>query len=132
MRDARRERIPQRFRIMLKAFARRAVLAAAISAVAFGTMGFQSNDGQDRRVTIINATGVTMTHFYASNSGRNDWEEDILGQDVLRAGARIRINIDDGSGACIYDFKALFADGDELIRYRINVCQITEYRYTAG
>jgi hypothetical protein len=117
---------------MFKAFARRAVLAAAISAVAFGTMGFQSNDGQDRRVRIINATGVTMTHFYASNSGQNDWEEDILGQDVLRSGASVMINIDDGSGACIYDFKARFADGDELERYRINVCQITEYRYTAG
>ncbi|MDO9588388.1 MAG: hypothetical protein Q8R45_07115 [Brevundimonas sp.] len=117
---------------MFKAFARRAVLAAAISAVALGTMGFQSNDGQDRRVRIINATGVTMTHFYASNSGQNDWEEDILGQDVLRSGASVVINIDDGTGACIYDFKARFADGDELVRYRINVCQISEYRYTAG
>ena len=93
---------------MFRNFARRAVLAAAISAVAFGTMGFQSNDGNDRRVLIINATGVTMTHFYASNSGRNDWEEDILGEDVLRSGGSVRINIDDGTGACLYDFKAEF------------------------
>ena len=117
---------------MFKTFARRAVLAAAISAVAFGTMGFQSNDGQDRRVLIINATGVTMTHFYASNSGQADWEEDILGEDVLESGASVRINIDDGTGACLYDFMARFADGDELVRNRINVCEITEYRYTAG
>lgn len=117
---------------MFKAFARRAVLAAAISAVAFGTMGFQSGDGQDRRVRIINGTGVTMTHFYASNSGQDDWQEDILGEDVLLSGASVRINIDDGTGACLYDFKARFADGDELVRNRINVCQITEYRYTAG
>ena len=117
---------------MFKAFARRAVLAAAISAVAFGTMGFQSNDGHDRNVRIINATGVTMTHFYASNSGEDDWQEDILGQDVLLSGASVRINIDDGTGACLYDFKARFADGDELKRYRINVCEITEYRYSAG
>lgn len=117
---------------MFKTFARRAVLAAAISAVALGTMGFQSNDGQDRRVRIINATGVTMTHFYASNSGEGDWQEDILGQDVLASGASVRINIDDGSGACLYDFRARFADGDVLERYRINVCQISEYRYTAG
>ena len=117
---------------MFKGLARRAVLAAAISAVALGTMGFQSNDGQDRRVRIINATGVTMTHFYASNSGEADWQEDILGQDVLTSGSSVVINIDDGTGACLYDFKARFADGDELLRYRINVCQITEYRYTAG
>lgn len=117
---------------MFKTFARRAILAATLSAVALGTMGFQSNDGQDRRVRIINATGVTMTHFYASNSGENDWQEDILGADVLANGASVRINIDDGSGACIYDFRARFADGDVLERYRINVCQISEYRYTAG
>jgi hypothetical protein len=117
---------------MFKAFARRAVLAAAISAVAFGTMGFQSNDGEDRRVRIINVTGVTMTHFYASNSGQNDWQEDILGQDVLANGASVMIKIDDGSGACIYDFKARFDDGDVVEKYRINVCEITEYRYTAG
>ena len=115
---------------MFKAFARRAVLAAAISAVAFGTMGFQSNDGQDRRVRIINVTGVTMTHFYASNSGRNDWEEDILGEDVLQPGQSVTVNIDDGSGYCLYDFKAVFDDGDSLVRQRVDVCKISSYRYT--
>ena len=40
------------------------------------------------------------------------------------------INIDDGSGACLYDFKAVFDDGDVLTRNQINVCQISEYRYT--
>jgi hypothetical protein len=117
---------------MFKVFARRAVLAAAISAVAMGTMGFQSNDGENRRVRIINVTGVTMTHFYASNSGQNSWQEDMLGNDVLRSGASVMMNIDDGTGACIYDFKARFADGDELKRFRINVCEISEYRYTAN
>lgn len=116
---------------MFKAIARRSFLTAAAAAVALGTMGFQSNDGNDRRVNIINVTGVTMTHFWASNSGEDDWQEDILGEDVLRNGASVRINIDDGTGACIYDFKARFADGDELERYRINVCQVSEYRYTA-
>lgn len=117
---------------MFNTFARRAFMAAAVSAVALGTMAFQSNDGQDRRVRIINATGVTMTHFYASNSGQENWEEDILGEDVLVNGASVMVNIDDGTGACLYDFKALFSDGDELERYRINVCEISEYRYTAG
>ena len=51
---------------------------------------------------------------------------------MLRNGASVVINIDDGTGACLYDFKARFSDGDELERYRINVCQISEYRYTAG
>jgi hypothetical protein len=85
----------------------------------------------DRRVTIINETNNTMVRFYASNSGRSAWEEDILGNRVLKPGQSVRINIDDGSGACIFDFRADFDDGDKLTRNRINVCEITSYRYTA-
>ncbi len=85
---------------------------------------------EDRRVRIINSTRHTMVRFYASNSSRTDWEEDILGQRVLPAGQSVMINIDDGSGACLFDFKAVFDDGDVLTRSQINVCQISEYRYT--
>jgi len=87
-------------------------------------------DNQDRRVRIINDTNHTMVRFYASNSSRTSWEEDILGQSVLPSGRSVVINIDDGTGACMFDFKAVFDDGDELIRNRVNVCQISEYRYT--
>jgi len=36
---------------------------------------------------------------------------------------------DDGTGYCLYDFKAVFADGDVLIRERVDVCTISSYRY---
>ena len=71
-----------------------------------------------------------MLRFYASDSRSDDWEEDILGSDVLESGQDVRINIDDGSGACIYDFKAEFTNGQELTRSRINVCEVSEYTYT--
>lgn len=90
----------------------------------------QSRDGYDRHVTIKNRTGWTMLRFYASDSRKDDWEEDILGSDVLEDGQNVRINIDDGSGACVYDFKAEFTNGQELTRSRINVCQISDYTYT--
>ena len=96
-------------------------LTAAVSAHAVG---------QDRRVTIINDTGVTMSQFYASSVDASSWEEDILGRDVLRSGRSVRINIDDGTGACVFDFKAVFADGDVVVRENINVCRISEYRYS--
>ena len=81
-------------------------------------------------IRIHNDTGWTMLRFYASDSRSDDWEEDILGSDVLESGQDVRINIDDGSGACIYDFKAEFTNGQELTRSRINVCEVSEYTYT--
>lgn len=86
-------------------------------------------DAAGRRVRIINNTNVPIHSFYASNVSRQSWEEDILGNDVIPAGGSMMINIDDGSGACLFDFKAVFDDGDVLVRNRINVCRISSYTY---
>ena len=101
-----------------------------IAAEKVSTITVQSRDGQNRRVRVHNQTGWVMTHFYASDSRVDDWEEDMLGSSVLAAGASITMNIDDGSGACLYDFKARFTNGQELTRFRINVCEIADYYYT--
>jgi hypothetical protein len=82
---------------------------------------------QDRRVRIINASNVTMNSFYASNVNRKSWEEDILGNSVLRPGQSVMININDGSGACMFDFKAVMADGRKVEQYGMNVCQISSW-----
>lgn len=84
----------------------------------------------DRRVRIINETAHTMMRFYASNVDRTSWEEDILGERTLPSGQSVVINIDDGSGACLFDFKGVFDDGDEVTQSRINVCEIESFRFT--
>lgn len=90
----------------------------------------QSRDGLNRRVRIHNNTGWTMLRFYASDSRVTSWQEDMLGRNTLGAGRSIMMNIDDGSGACSYDFKAEFTNGQVLTRYNVNVCQIADYYYT--
>ncbi|MDR7035749.1 MULTISPECIES: hypothetical protein [Methylobacterium] len=84
----------------------------------------------NRHVDIVNRTGMAMKHFYASTTGTNEWEEDILGRDVIDDGETFDINIDDGSGACRYDFKAVFENGASLVRNNVNVCQISTFTYT--
>lgn len=81
----------------------------------------------NRHVMIINDTDFTMTQFYASNKDSTSWEEDILGSDVLPAHSQIDINIDDGTGYCIYDFKAVFEDGVEVEGRAQNVCEIPSW-----
>lgn len=76
----------------------------------------------NRVVEIGNNTGITMTHFYASNTSRHSWEEDIFGSEVLLSGRSVNIDINDGSGACVFDLKARFADGDEVVENGFNVC----------
>lgn len=84
----------------------------------------------ERKVTINNQTSFVIVEFYASNTGTADWQEDILGSDVLAAGDSVVINIDDGSGYCKYDFLAVFDDGDELVSSDNNVCELDEFNFT--
>lgn len=84
----------------------------------------------DRTVSINNMTSVVMTEFYASNTGTGDWQEDILGDQALAAGGTATINIDDGSGYCKFDFRAVFEDGTEVISPDNNVCELTDFNIT--
>jgi hypothetical protein len=85
---------------------------------------------ENRKVKIINETRHTLVRFYASNVNTNDWEEDILGEDTVSPGGSFVANIDDGTGYCLFDFKGVFDDKDEVVKSRINVCQIGVFRFT--
>tara|TARA_R110002124_G_scaffold9586_6_gene49224 strand:+ start:3105 stop:3440 length:336 start_codon:yes stop_codon:yes gene_type:complete len=99
---------------------------ATVSAFALIAM-VSTASALDRRVNINNLTGSVMTEFYASNTGADDWEEDILGDQVVGAGETATINIDDGSGYCKFDFKAVFDDGAEVISADNNVCELSDF-----
>lgn len=47
----------------------------------------------------------------------------MLGSDVLASGRRVRMNIDDGSGQCYFDLKAVFNDGQSIVKKGYNVCE---------
>jgi hypothetical protein len=96
-------------------------LSIAVPVVALIGLAAAPANAQDRNVLILNETQHTIVQFFA-----------ILGEDVLPVGQSVNINIDDGTEACLYDFKAVFDDGEELVRNRIDVCTIGTYRYTEG
>ncbi len=83
----------------------------------------------DRRVVVINNTSTAIQEFYASNTGENDWQEDILGEDMLQPGAEMTVNIDDGSGYCKYDFRAVFEDATEATKAGVNVCEVGQFSF---
>ncbi len=99
---------------------KKTIVFAALFAVCSGTAAF----ALDRHVTVVNNTDFTIVEFYASSVGQDTWEEDILGKDTLEPGQKVKINIDDGTGYCKYDLKAVFNDGDEVVKKGMNVCEV--------
>ena len=111
---------------MRSALAKRGSLLLTISTL---SMAASQAQALDRHVDIVNSTNDTIERFYASNVDEDDWEEDILGDDILGPGRAVTVNFDDDSGYCMFDFKAVFSDGDVLVRRRVNVCEISSYTY---
>lgn len=107
---------------------KRQLTAVAVTS-ALMALSISSAAALDRRVRINNNTDYDIVQFYASNTGTNDWEEDILGRDILPAGHSLMINIDDGSGYCKYDFLAVFEDDDQVVSNDNNVCELTEFNF---
>jgi len=112
------------------AFAFVGLLALSACETTGTATGGMASDSRNRVVNINNNTGMTMTHFYASSSASNSWGPEQLGPTtVLGSGRTTTINFDDGTGACTFDFKARFSNGQELLKFGVNVCVISNYNY---
>lgn len=106
-------------------------VAAAICVLALvSSVTGAAADNLNRWVKIVNNTGYTIVAFYASHRDMQSWGYDHLGNNVLPSGYNFDINFSrDGSGYCIYDFRAEFDDGDVLEKYGVNVCEVGTYTY---
>ena len=95
-----------------------------IEDVEFG--GSSSGDAEEivgLYVDISNETSVDIWYLYMSPQSSDSWEEDVLGEnDVLAAWDKISVDLE-GYDECIWDFKAVFADDEEVELYEINVCE---------
>ena len=79
-------------------------------------------------VTIRNRSGVTLTNFWASAQSNNSWENELLGNRVLRSGQNYGMTIQNVID-CIYDFRMEFSTGN-VVTDRVNICQIADYTIT--
>ena len=99
-------------------------------ALVFLAAGVVNASAMERYVQINNVSSYDIVEFYASNTGTSNWQEDILGSDILPSGSSVMVNIDDGTGYCKYDFLAVFDDGEEAVSPDNNVCELSEFDFT--
>ncbi|HEY9299187.1 MAG TPA: hypothetical protein VIQ31_23085 [Phormidium sp.] len=116
----------------------RSITASALLALPLVALSIQSVLAQTEAVTftLTNGTERVLEAFYAAPPSSDDWEEDILGVDVLLPGESAEITIDDGREDCKYDFKGRLRgteDGTvgegELIQSAVEVCDGGTYTY---
>jgi hypothetical protein len=98
------------------------VMAGTIALVS----GVSAANPPDRHIILINHSSQEITGFYASEISHTNWEENILSRGV-GPGEERRINVDDGTPACLYDFKAVMEDGNSVVHKKVNVCTVDSW-----
>ncbi len=88
-----------------------------------------ASKADDLIFNLKNGTNSTLTHFYTSPVGVNDWEGDVFGNQVLDPGETIKITIADGRRVCNYDMRFEFQDSDDLdtTTDTQNLCELSTY-----
>jgi hypothetical protein len=98
-------------------------IAAGLLVVAAGFASRAAAGTQD--FTLVNNTGVDIHNLHVSESAKDDWEEDVLGADVLANGDSIEINFD-GKSACMWDMMVKDEEGEGVYWRKIDLCKASQ------
>ena len=87
--------------------------------VIFALLSFGAQ-ADDYYVEITNKTGYTIQYVYVSPDKSSEWEEDVLGSEVLMDGKTKRVNLK-GYKSPVFDIKLVDEDGDTYTYWDIDV-----------
>jgi hypothetical protein len=90
-----------------------------VSMLVFSIAAFAS----DQDFILVNNTGLTIDAFYCSLNNTDDWEEDVLGKDVLPDGESVEITFSSDTEECLWDLMIVDEDGDKIYWQDIDLCK---------
>lgn len=97
---------------------------AALAFVLFATAASSTTLAQQSKLdfTLQNRTGVTIAELYVSPDESDDWEEDVLGRDVLAHNESVDITFSRTEKSCDWDLKIKDDKGNEIEWDSLDLC----------
>jgi hypothetical protein len=85
-----------------------------------------------RDVTIVNRTGREITSLFISPTGVDQWEDDVLGGDVLEDGQTLSVSFEGyAEDECTFDILAGSGNEDAWLLPEVDLCEVGEIVVTA-
>lgn len=100
------------------------LVSLLIIALVAGSLFTVSAQNRKLDFTLENRTGSTIMELYVSAASTNDWEEDILGVDVLADGESVTITFSRNEKAVLFDIKILDEDADTFEWFEIPLNEV--------
>ena len=73
-----------------------------------------TGNAADQDFSLVNKTGVEINALFVSPADKNDWGEDILGQDTLPAGQKADISFEPEEEAAKWDLRVQDKEGNAI------------------
>jgi hypothetical protein len=102
------------------------VMASLFSFAALvGGASLASAEEAKQDFELVNKTGYDISHVYVSPMKTDDWEEDVLGKDVLSDGDAWDIKFSRSTKTCKWDLKVVYADDSSSAYWRgVDLCKV--------
>ena len=101
-------------------------VATPASASAPNTASTPASTTAVQDFTLVNETGVEIDKVFISPHDKNDWEEDILGQDTLPTGQKVDIKFHRAEKAPIWDLRIEDKQGNGIEWENLNLLEIAK------
>ncbi len=100
--------------------------AAPAEATAGASTAAPAGDATNQNFTLNNRSQSTISHVYVSAVSTDNWEEDVLGQDVLAAGESVEIQFPREETACNWDIRVTIENDEHRELRNVNLCTTSE------
>lgn len=80
----------------------------------------------DADFTLVNKTGYQIDEVYISSANSSKWGRDVMGDNALGNNRQVNITFPHGNGACIFDIKVKYQDGDTAEWSKVDLCEYTK------
>ena len=96
---------------------------AAIAVAALSAPALAEDAKQDFR--LVNRTGYELKALFVSPSKSDDWQEDVLGQEVLEDGKAVNVHFSPKVKTCKWDLKVVYTEDDSnAVWQNIDLCSV--------
>lgn len=79
----------------------------------------------DEVLHIKNRTGYTISEIYIAPTTTDNWEEDVMTDDVLETNTAVNIDFSRSEDTCKWDLKAVYEDKTSAVLRNIDLCKIS-------
>jgi len=101
-------------------------LILAVTLVAAGLSSPAYAEGKQDFI-MVNKTGYRIDKVFVSPTKSDEWEDDVLGRDVLDDSETVEIKFHRAATGCKWDLKVVYADdGSSAIWQALDLCTISK------